>query len=138
MKIKSGSIFRTVATTSSATVLAVSLAFSGSSVSAKSSDEFVPHKLVLGPIRLDMAKANNSGTINKDPLYIADRQAMMSMKIIPGVVADYAKPIVAQLIGAPWIITDDFNATKNVTVSIHSSKNSQCCELLVEPMFPEI
>lgn len=40
--------------------------------------KFVPHKNVPGPPRLDMALADNSGTVNTDPQYIADRQAILN------------------------------------------------------------
>lgn len=39
---------------------------------------FVPHKNVPGPPRLDMAVADNSGTVNTDVQFIADRQAIIN------------------------------------------------------------
>jgi len=41
---------------------------------------FVPHKNVPGPPRLDIALtlADNSGTVNTDPQFIADRQAIIN------------------------------------------------------------
>ena len=39
---------------------------------------FVPHKNVPGSKRLHMEKADNSGTVHKDPMYIADRQAIIN------------------------------------------------------------
>jgi len=39
---------------------------------------FVPHKNVPGPPRLDMAVADYSGTVNTDPTFIADRQAIIN------------------------------------------------------------
>lgn len=41
-------------------------------------DSFVPHKNAPGPIRLDMVKADNSGTVNTDVQFIADRLAIMN------------------------------------------------------------
>jgi acetoacetate decarboxylase len=43
-----------------------------------SKDMFVPHKNVPGPARLDMALADNSGKVNTDPTFIADRQAIIN------------------------------------------------------------
>ena len=39
---------------------------------------FVPHKTVPGPPRLDMAVADYSGTVNTDPQFMADRQAIIN------------------------------------------------------------
>ena len=41
-------------------------------------DKFVPHKTVPGPPRLKMEVADNSGTVHTDPMYIADRQAIIN------------------------------------------------------------
>ena len=41
-------------------------------------DKFVPHKNVPGPPRLDMEKADNSGAVNADVQFIADRQAIIN------------------------------------------------------------
>ena len=41
-------------------------------------DNFVPHENVPGPLRLDMEKADNSGTVNTSPQFIADRQAILN------------------------------------------------------------
>ena len=49
-----------------------------SKVSKVSKDKFVPHQSVPGPLRLEMAIADNSGTVNTDPLFIADRQAILN------------------------------------------------------------
>jgi hypothetical protein len=38
-----------------------------------SNDKFIPHKNVPGPVRLEMERADNSGTVNADPMFIADR-----------------------------------------------------------------
>jgi hypothetical protein len=43
-----------------------------------SKEEFVVHKNVPGPPRLQMEKADNSGKVNTDPQFIADRQAIMN------------------------------------------------------------
>ena len=42
------------------------------------SDDFVPHKNVPGPARLEMEKADNSGTVNTDTQFIADRLAILN------------------------------------------------------------
>jgi len=42
------------------------------------SKEFVPHKNVPGPARLDMELADNSGKVNTDPMFIADRLAIIN------------------------------------------------------------
>ena len=39
-------------------------------------DGFVPHKNAPGPPRLDMAVADSSGTVNVDPMFVADRLAI--------------------------------------------------------------
>ena len=41
-------------------------------------EAFVPHASVPGPPRLDMALADNSGTVNTDIQFIADRQAIIN------------------------------------------------------------
>jgi hypothetical protein len=41
-------------------------------------EAFVPHKNVPGPPRLEMAVADNSGTVYTDPIFIADRQAIIN------------------------------------------------------------
>jgi acetoacetate decarboxylase len=41
-------------------------------------DKFVPHKNVPGPARLEMEKADNSGVVNTDPRFIADRLAILN------------------------------------------------------------
>ncbi len=41
-------------------------------------DAFVPHKNVPGALRLDMAKADNSGAVNADIQFIADRLAILN------------------------------------------------------------
>ena len=41
-----------------------------------SNHKFVPHKNVPGPARLDMAVADNSGSVNSDPTFMADRLAI--------------------------------------------------------------
>jgi hypothetical protein len=38
--------------------------------------KFVPHKNVPGPARLKMEKADNSGTVNAEPMFMADRLAI--------------------------------------------------------------
>src|ERR1700720_295206 len=43
-----------------------------------SKDTFVPHKNVPGPARLDMELADNSGKVNSDPMFIADRLAIIN------------------------------------------------------------
>jgi acetoacetate decarboxylase len=43
-----------------------------------SKDKFVPHKNVPGPARLEMEKADNSGTVNADPMFMADRLAIIN------------------------------------------------------------
>ena len=44
----------------------------------KNRNNFVPHKNVPGPARLHMEKADISGTVNKDPEWIADRLAILN------------------------------------------------------------
>ena len=41
-------------------------------------DKFVPHKTVPGPSRLDLEKADNSGAVNTDIQFIADRLAILN------------------------------------------------------------
>jgi acetoacetate decarboxylase len=41
-------------------------------------DDFVPHKSVPGPARLEMAVADKSGAVNTDTTFIADRQAIVN------------------------------------------------------------
>jgi hypothetical protein len=41
-------------------------------------DKFVPHKNVPAPSRLDVEKAGNSGAVNTNIQFIADRLAMLS------------------------------------------------------------
>jgi acetoacetate decarboxylase len=41
-------------------------------------DKFVPHKNVPGPARLEMEKADNSGVVNTDPRFVADRLAILN------------------------------------------------------------
>ncbi|MBW1660348.1 MAG: hypothetical protein JRJ48_07615, partial [Deltaproteobacteria bacterium] len=53
-------------------MLAVTAFFAAPSFAA--GKDFVPHKNVPGSKRLHMEKADNSGTVHKDPEYIADRQ----------------------------------------------------------------
>jgi hypothetical protein len=43
-----------------------------------SKDTFVPHKNVPGPARLNMELADNSGKVNSDPMFIADRLAIIN------------------------------------------------------------
>lgn len=43
-----------------------------------SKDTFVPHKNVPGPARLDMELADNSGKVNSDPMFMADRLAIIN------------------------------------------------------------
>ena len=43
-----------------------------------SKDTFVPHKNVPGPARLDMELADNSGSVNSDPMFVADRLAIIN------------------------------------------------------------
>jgi hypothetical protein len=43
-----------------------------------SKDTFVPHKNVPGPARLDMELADNSGKVNSDPMFMADRMAIIN------------------------------------------------------------
>lgn len=43
-----------------------------------SSEKFVPHKNVPGPPRQQMEKADNTGKVNKDIQFIADRQAIVN------------------------------------------------------------
>lgn len=43
-----------------------------------SKDKFVPHKNAPGPRRLDVERANNSGTVNADPQFMADRLAIIN------------------------------------------------------------
>jgi 3-phenylpropionate/cinnamic acid dioxygenase small subunit len=43
-----------------------------------SKDKFIPHKNVPGPVRLEMERADNSGTVNTDPMFMADRQAIIN------------------------------------------------------------
>jgi hypothetical protein len=40
--------------------------------------QFNPHANVPGPARLEMERADNSGTVNADPMFIADRQAIIN------------------------------------------------------------
>jgi hypothetical protein len=40
--------------------------------------QFVPHSNVPGPVRLKTPLADNSGTVNTDPLFMADRLAIIS------------------------------------------------------------
>ena len=42
------------------------------------SDKFVPHKNAPGPPRLDLEKADNSGVVNTDIQFIADRLAIIN------------------------------------------------------------
>jgi acetoacetate decarboxylase len=42
------------------------------------SDKFVPHKNVPGPARLEMEKADNTGAVNADIQFIADRLAILN------------------------------------------------------------
>jgi hypothetical protein len=44
-----------------------------------SKEKFVPHKNVPGPARLDMELADTSGTVNADPLFMADRWRSSTM-----------------------------------------------------------
>lgn len=48
------------------------------SKSTVTKDTFVPHKNAPGPARLEMAVADNSGTVNADPQFVADRQAIIN------------------------------------------------------------
>jgi 3-phenylpropionate/cinnamic acid dioxygenase small subunit len=41
-------------------------------------DKFVPHKNAPGPARLEVEKADNSGTVNTDIQFIADRLAILN------------------------------------------------------------
>jgi hypothetical protein len=43
-----------------------------------SNEKFVAHKNVPGPQRLQLEKADNSGKVNSDPQFIADRQAIVN------------------------------------------------------------
>ena len=43
-----------------------------------SKDKFIPHKNVPGPARLKMESADNSGAVNTDPMFMADRQAIIN------------------------------------------------------------
>jgi hypothetical protein len=45
---------------------------------AVSPDGFIPHKNVPGPARLVMEVADNSGTVNSDPIFMADRLAIVN------------------------------------------------------------
>jgi hypothetical protein len=40
--------------------------------------KFVPHANVPGPARLEMPVADNSGTVNADPMFMADRLAIIN------------------------------------------------------------
>ena len=40
--------------------------------------KFVPHKNAPGPARLEVEKADNSGVVNTDPMFIADRLAIQN------------------------------------------------------------
>jgi len=46
----------------------------------------------------------------------------MSLRVIPGVGANYAKPALAQLIGADWKFAGDFFGSSGTTVNIRGSK----------------
>ena len=43
-----------------------------------SKDKFVPHKNAPGPVRLEVERADNSGTVNADPMFMADRLAIVN------------------------------------------------------------
>lgn len=43
-----------------------------------SNEKFVPHKNVPGPARQKMERADNSGAVNADPMFVADRQAIIN------------------------------------------------------------
>lgn len=43
-----------------------------------SKDRFVPHKNVPRPVMLEVERADFSGTVHTDPMYIADRQAIIN------------------------------------------------------------
>jgi Acetoacetate decarboxylase (ADC)/SnoaL-like domain len=40
--------------------------------------KFIPHANVPGPARLDVERADFSGTVHTDPMYVADRQAIIN------------------------------------------------------------
>jgi hypothetical protein len=40
--------------------------------------KFIPHANVPGPPRLEMPVADNSGTVNTDPQFMADRLAIVN------------------------------------------------------------
>ena len=40
--------------------------------------EFIPHANVSGPSRLEMPRADNSGVVNNDPMFVADRLAIIN------------------------------------------------------------
>ena len=42
-----------------------------------STEKFIPHKNVPGPAREATEKADNSGKVNADPQFVADRQAII-------------------------------------------------------------
>lgn len=43
-----------------------------------SKDKFIPHTNVPGPVRLEVERADNSGAVHTDPMFIADRQAIIN------------------------------------------------------------
>src|ERR1700730_5893284 len=43
-----------------------------------SNEKFVVHKNVPGPVRLPVERADNSGIVNADPMFMADRLAIIN------------------------------------------------------------
>jgi acetoacetate decarboxylase/3-phenylpropionate/cinnamic acid dioxygenase small subunit len=45
----------------------------------RNATEFIPHANVPGPARLEVERADNSGTVNADPMFMADRLAITNL-----------------------------------------------------------
>jgi acetoacetate decarboxylase len=55
----------------------------------------------------------------------------LTFKYIPGIGSANPKPVVAQLIGAPWMLSGDFHATANVAMNVHSTEEDPLGKLPV-------
>jgi hypothetical protein len=58
----------------------------------------------------------------------------LTFKYIPGVGSANPTPVVAQLIGAPWMLSGDFHGTSGATISMHSTEKDPIGKLPVLEM----
>ena len=98
----------------------------------------VGHKLFSTPLPADKPVAMPypySMTLPLPPPTGSEQPAVplptLTFKYIPGVGSAKPKPVVAQFVGAPWMLSGDFHGTSNASISVHSTDDDPLGKLPV-------